>query len=343
MLFCLAVHWLGAEDVVFQRRLCLAGLRLELHIPAISFTFCSARRLKAPFARSASGCSSCVFSSVFGLESPPFRIWVFLTQFVNIALLMQIARRLTGSATAGFLAALLWTANCRNRAGHQLEFRVQRNRRRFFHSSGVSPVPGLHRHRPTEILDLAMGGFPAWIRRAGAERGVPGDRGRLRALLRSPYFRKTSVSVHSVHPVHHGSPGLDPGKSTDGHYRMYFDGGLLTHSGNIGRSRSARVRDSQADWRPLWLGTRDSPCWRASGLGGRSCTGNCAQREWLALFLAAWFVIVLLPLLPLQESLHRILRHGSGDRAGNSGGVGHCIQQAHAPAGRRCGTGRLDI
>ena len=38
------------------------------------------------------------FYTLFGLDALPFRIWVFLTQFANLALLASIARRVTGSA-----------------------------------------------------------------------------------------------------------------------------------------------------------------------------------------------------------------------------------------------------
>src|SRR5271163_1592905 len=48
--------------------------------------------------------------SLFDLTIIPFKIVVFLTQFANLALLTWIARRLTGSALAGFLAALIWCA-----------------------------------------------------------------------------------------------------------------------------------------------------------------------------------------------------------------------------------------
>jgi hypothetical protein len=48
--------------------------------------------------------------SIFDLDIVPFKIVVFLTQFANLALLMSIVRRLTGSALAGFLAPILWCA-----------------------------------------------------------------------------------------------------------------------------------------------------------------------------------------------------------------------------------------
>src|SRR5260370_30220229 len=49
-----------------------------------------------------------VFESLFGVEALPFRIWVFLTQFANRALVSAGARRVTGSRAVGFWAAILW-------------------------------------------------------------------------------------------------------------------------------------------------------------------------------------------------------------------------------------------
>jgi hypothetical protein len=51
------------------------------------------------------------FFSLFGMDALPFRITVFATQFVNLALLAMIMRRLTGSALAGFAAPVLWVCN----------------------------------------------------------------------------------------------------------------------------------------------------------------------------------------------------------------------------------------
>jgi hypothetical protein len=49
--------------------------------------------------------------SLFGLDALPFRICVFLTQIANLTLIRAVTQRITGSAAAGFWAALLWIAN----------------------------------------------------------------------------------------------------------------------------------------------------------------------------------------------------------------------------------------
>jgi hypothetical protein len=51
------------------------------------------------------------FRALFGLQGLPYHIWIFLTQFANLALISLIARRLTGSRVAGFCAPLFWIGN----------------------------------------------------------------------------------------------------------------------------------------------------------------------------------------------------------------------------------------
>jgi hypothetical protein len=51
------------------------------------------------------------FRALFDLDPLPYRIWILATQLANLALLMAIVHRLTGSAAAGLLAALFWTAH----------------------------------------------------------------------------------------------------------------------------------------------------------------------------------------------------------------------------------------
>ena len=51
------------------------------------------------------------FYSLFGLDALPFRICVFVTQIANLTLIRVVTQRITGSASAGFWAALLWISN----------------------------------------------------------------------------------------------------------------------------------------------------------------------------------------------------------------------------------------
>ena len=52
-----------------------------------------------------------VFSSVFGVNALPFRLWVFAVQMMSLVLLGNIVQRLVQSSAAGFWAQALWIAN----------------------------------------------------------------------------------------------------------------------------------------------------------------------------------------------------------------------------------------
>ena len=49
--------------------------------------------------------------ALFGLNALPFRIVIFATQFIGLALAQAVGARLTGSRAAGLCAAILWTIN----------------------------------------------------------------------------------------------------------------------------------------------------------------------------------------------------------------------------------------
>jgi hypothetical protein len=52
-----------------------------------------------------------LFEALFGLDSLPFRICVFVTMAANVTLVNWITRRITGSTAAGVFAAILWLSN----------------------------------------------------------------------------------------------------------------------------------------------------------------------------------------------------------------------------------------
>src|SRR5215831_7870323 len=51
------------------------------------------------------------FYSLFGLHALPYRILGFLTHFANLTMIAIVTRKISGSRTAGFWAALFWGVN----------------------------------------------------------------------------------------------------------------------------------------------------------------------------------------------------------------------------------------
>ena len=112
ILFCLAVHglalrtWFLADDFMLlgRARECLAG---RDPLPSYFLTPIGQGTVRILSER----VFFLVLYAVFGVHALPFRIVVFLTQFANLALLAWVARRLSGSAVAGLLAPMVWVLN----------------------------------------------------------------------------------------------------------------------------------------------------------------------------------------------------------------------------------------
>src|SRR5580704_1952817 len=103
-LICLLIHWRGLASWFRADDFAWLALRPSLH------------NLFAPMAQGTiRPWSDRLFFfagfGLFGLDALPFHILVFATQFANLALAAWIGARLTGSRTAGFLAAVLWASS----------------------------------------------------------------------------------------------------------------------------------------------------------------------------------------------------------------------------------------
>jgi len=110
-LFCLAFYWYGLKCWFRQDDFAWLQLTAQVH---------SWRDfLHAMFTPLAQGTirpwSERAFFmglySLFGLDALPFRIVVFATQIANLTLIRAIAMKLTGSPMAGFCGAILWISN----------------------------------------------------------------------------------------------------------------------------------------------------------------------------------------------------------------------------------------
>lgn len=110
-LFCIALYWYGilawfqADDFAW----------LSLHQRIQSFSDFWALLFEPMAQGTIRPLSERVFFLAcyhwFGLNALPYRLVVFGTQWVSLALLAWMVARITGSRAAGFWAALLWIAN----------------------------------------------------------------------------------------------------------------------------------------------------------------------------------------------------------------------------------------
>ena len=298
MLFCLVVHWLALKMWFFNDDFAWLGLKLEVTTP-----YQLGRVLFSPQAEGTVRTLSerlffLVFSTIFGLESPPFRVWVFLTQFASIALLMHITRRLTGSAVAAFLAPILWSANAA--IALAISWSAAYNQIAVAFSILLAFYLFL-RHIDTEEPKYWTWQWTVFLLGFGAHEVnvmYPALAAIYALCCARRYFWKTlflfipSILFAVVHFIFIPRP-------TDASYSMHLNSGMLAMLWRYWAYATGALRDSKADWRPLWLGLTIAIL-IALALAIFAYR-KLRNREWLPIFLLAWFVVLLIPVLPLTN------------------------------------------
>ncbi len=298
LLFCLAVHRRDLRMWFFNDDFAWLGLPQLVHSPGDLVYVLFSPMAEGTVRTLSERLFFLVFSSVFGLHSPPFRVWAFLTTFASIVLLIQITRRLTGSALAGALAAMLWTANAGlalaigwSSAYNQIAFAfflllafrllllyIDTKQRKYWIWQWVVFILGFGALELNVMYPVLAAGYALCCAR--------------------PYFRKTlllfipSVLFAAWHYFLIPAP-------TDPYYHPYFGAALLATFWQYWSYALGALRDAPEDWRPLWLGL--------------SCTllvtvalvlfavGKLRKRDWLPMFLMAWFLAMILPVLPFKN------------------------------------------
>ena len=225
-----------------------------------------------------------VFSSLFGIDALPFRIWAFLTQMASLVLLGAVVLRITSSRAAAFWAQMIWIANnglapamCWSSIYNQilsgffflLAFyfllrHIASGERRFLLAQWVAFVAGLGALE-TNVM------YPA----IAAVYALMFARAQLRKIL--PMFAVSALAVllhFRIAPPQH-----------DGVYALHFDLHIFSTLAQywiraLGPSRPVALLLS---------------CAIAVLLVWKSRT-----RDWVGIFGIAWFVIVLCPYLPLS-------------------------------------------
>jgi len=298
MLFCLAVHQFAVKTWFFQDDFAWLALRLGINSPHDLVHALFSPKAEGTIRTLSERVYFLVFPSLFGLNVVPFKAWTFLTEFANIALLTQIARRLTGSALAGFLSAVLWIANAGmalalgwSSAYNEIAFAfvvllafrlflqyIDTGDRKYWVWQWVVFLLGFG------VLELNVT-YPALA--AGY------------ALCRArPYFRKTlflfipSALFIAAHFAFTAAPA-------DPHYRMYFRVNPLSMLWTYWAYTVAALRDVNSDRRLFWLGLSFAI---AISLALAFFAANkLRRRDWLPLFLLGWFLVVISPILPLRD------------------------------------------
>jgi hypothetical protein len=298
MLFCLGVHWLALKMWFFTDDFAWLGLRMDVHTPADLIQVLFGPQAQGTVRTLSERLFFLVFSSIFGLHSPPFRVWVFLTQFANIALLIQITRRLTGSPLAAFLAPVLWSANAGialsiswSSAYNEVAFAftvllgfrlfllyIDTGRLRFWIWQWVVFLLGFLVLELNVMYPALICGYALCFAR--------------RHLLKSLFLFIPSVLFTVIHF------GFIPA-NTGSYYKMYFDSEVFAALGNYWVYALGAMRDPAQDWRPAWLGLAVTLA--ISVALAIPVVAALRRRDWLPAFLLGWFLVMILPVLPLKN------------------------------------------
>lgn len=299
-LFCLWLYWYGLLAWFQQDDFAWLGLRLQVH----SWH----DLLHALFAPMAQGSIRpwserlffMAFSALFGIDALPFRLWVFLTQFANLALLGSLTRRLTGSWLAGLLAPLLWTANAAlsvplswtsayNQvlcafflllAFHLFVRWTETGRRRTYYAQ-------------VAVFVLGFGSLELNVVYPALAAAYALARARHSLWRTAPLF-----ALSGIYAVIHRS--LAPAQ-TAAVYRMHWDASLFATFWQYWQWALAPARLPAVHPVPAWFVPAATAVLTAALLG--FAAWRAVRRDWLGCFFLAWFLLVLAPLLPLRDHL----------------------------------------
>lgn len=300
-LICLATHWRGFE--AWFRSDDFAWLSLYGQIHNFHGLMSALFRPEAqgtirPWSERAFFIAG---NGLFGLNSLPYRVVIFATQFVALALMQAAGWKITGSRAAGFCAALLWTINsssaeplgwacvynevmCAAFLLGALWMRMrllESGRRRFAVLEWLVFLLGFGALE----LNLVYPGLAAaytWIRARKAIRGT------------LPMFA-VSIAYFALHSWAAPSPKT-------GVYAMHFGPGLLRTLATYWGWSVGSVYFAAPVWRVKHWMVMAAIALITAGMGAfaiRKLRGGAGA----PLFFLAWFLITLGPFLPLSDHM----------------------------------------
>ena len=240
------------------------------------------------------------FGAMFGSDALPYRMWVFLTMFANLALAESVTARLTGSRAAGFWAAIFWLANSK------LATVMSWTCEYILVACGLFLLLALHfflRYIETGERRYSVWTWAVFLTGFLAlETNIvfPALAASYALLCARKYFRRTLpfFAASAVYGILHLV--LAPNQGTVP-YTMHFDGAIPATLWTY--------------WRRLFepIGLRQlSPFTPfASAVLMAGCTValvaftiyQARRKQWLALVLLAWYFIMLGPVVPLRDHI----------------------------------------
>lgn len=238
------------------------------------------------------------FYSLFGLHALPYKLLAFLVFSASLVLLNAVCAKLTGSRAAGFWAAILWTVNAA--MGYVLSWTsitnqlfcglifllsfwfllryVETSDRRFNIAQWTTFALGFGMLELNVVYPALALAYTLCCARRFVPKVIP-------LFILSAIY--TVIHIKAV-----ALPASGP-------YKMYWDASIFSMLWGYWKVALGPNR-------LIYMGVY--PSMGRSALAVALTIGLLGflfwklwKREWLAAFFAAWFVIVLAPLLPLRD------------------------------------------
>lgn len=299
MVFCVALYYWGVMSWFSEDD--FAWLNLRNHV--VDFhTF-----LWAMFAPLAQGTIRpwseraffMIFSYFFGLHARAYHEFVFVNQFVDIALLIIVTRKLTQSALAGFLAPMLWL--CSIALVTPLAWAAAYNEVQC----AMFLLLGLYlfmRYTETGRNSLYLGVWATFLLGFGANEinvVFPAIALLYALLFARKYWTGTipMLAVSGVYTVLHQMVHV---RTSDYYYDMDFHAQTLASTLWQYWRMLLALPDFVSFHRfPDWLGIAGLTILSVALLGLGAW--QAMKRNFLPVFFLGWFLIVLSPLLPIHN------------------------------------------
>lgn len=300
-LFCLFIYWFGLLAWFQQDDFAWLSLPRITHSWADFWDNMFAPKAQGTIRPWSERLFFYTFFQLFGLHSLPYRIWVFLNQFLDLILLALVVTRLTGLRWAGFFACLLWTANWTlsipmvwTSAYNEIQLSgflllsfylflryTETGDRRYYRWQWVTFLLGFG------SLELNVV-YPALAV--------------VYALCCARKALKAALALVPVSVVYYGIHWLSRrGQPPNWYYEQHFDSGILSTfwmywNWSLGVAKYAELRQ-----KPEWFATGATLLLTVALLGFAIDRLRRGQR--LPLFFLAWYLLILIPLLPLKNHI----------------------------------------
>lgn len=238
------------------------------------------------------------FFAMFGMNALPYRIWAFLTYVAATVLLGIVTGKLTGSNLAGSCAAILWTVN--SCLGYALSWTA------IYYELLCSVVfLGalwlLMKYQETGARRYLIWEWIVYLLGFGVlEQNVVWPAiAAVYALCFAPRLLRQVLPMFIPALIYTGVHLWAAPMQSSGPYRMHVDPSMFQTLANywkftLGPSRLILFHIYPSPWRSALT---------VAMTVGLFCylIQQARKRHWIPLFGLAWFVIVLLPLLPLRD------------------------------------------